>query len=395
MQLVRSSRIAAPLIGIAMACPAAAQGPKGPVISTPADVGPATTEPGPDLGLGRRIPIGAYGEVHLVHQGDATEANLRRFVVFLGHDFTGWARLYSEIEIEDGHEIEMEQAYLELSPYPFLGVRAGLVLIPLGITNLFHEPPTFNGVDRPAVDQIILPSTWRELGAGVFGELAEGLHYQLYLVNGLNAAKFSADRGIGPGRGQGVEAHSEDAAGTGRINFDRVLGLDIGAGFYFGGAGQDTDALGGVKVGIVEADARFSRSGLLLRAEYARVFIDGADRITDFLRETDPTAPAIGSAEQGFYAEAGYDVLRLLRGTEQEIVPFVRYENLNPRASLPAVLAPGPSEAQQFVTAGLTYRPHPQIVFKFDYRRSIESDEEGDEGETGANRYSLGAGFMF
>ena len=65
--------------------------------------------------------------------------------------------------------------------------------MPMGIVNVYHEPPSFNGVDRPDVDQFVIPTTWREPGFGIFGELAEGIRYQLYFVNGFNANGFTAE----------------------------------------------------------------------------------------------------------------------------------------------------------------------------------------------------------
>ena len=370
----------------AVARPAHAQEPPGPGSAEPAAPGPVAAGPG----YGRRIPFGAYGEAFLIHEGDSTEANLERFVLFFGHSFTDWARLYSEVEIEDAKEVEVEQAYIELNPFRRIGLRAGLVLVPVGLVNLLHEPPTFNGVERPTVDQIIVPTTWREIGLGIFGELTEGLQYQLYVMNGLNAAGFSGATGIRGGRGEGSEARSRDPAVTARLDYGGILGFNVGASFYYGQADQGEAALDGVRVAIVEADARYARYGLRLRGEYARIFIRDAEKVTDFLRAADPSAEAVGSAQQGFYLEGGYDLFHLAGRSDQQLVPFVRYENANTHASLANVPNPGTSDAQQFVTAGLTYLPHPQIALKFDYRRRLEDPPQGEK-----NRYSFGIGFMF
>ncbi|HJZ86835.1 MAG TPA: hypothetical protein VKN99_16785 [Polyangia bacterium] len=377
--------------------------PSGPTITLPAEAEPAPSPPAPspsELGTGRRAPIGGYGEAFLVRRESDTEATLRRFVLFVGYHFTDWARLYSEIEVEDARELEMEQAYLELLPVrrwgDRFGVRAGLLLVPLGIINLYHEPPTFNGVDRPVVDQLILPTTWREVGVGVFGEPTPGLHLQLYLMSGLNAANFTPAGGIGPGRGQGAEARADDAAVSGRISYNRLLGLDLGAGFYVGGAGQGTAGLGGVTVGILEADLRYARQGLQLRAQYAHIFISNADKITAYQRMTNPTAPAVGSSEQGTYVEAGYDLLHPLHGLPfQQLVAFGRYEYVDTRATLPQVPAAGASEALQFATFGLTYGPHPQIVFKLDYRWSLDEEPQAMPNEAAESQLGFGVGFMF
>lgn len=390
--MIPERRFAVPLMlaALALAPPASAQEASSDPAASEA---PAST-PSSEVGSNRRIPLGAYGEAHYVRQAGEAEANMRRFVLFAGHAFNDWARFYSELEFEDGgHEVAVEQAYLELAKSKRIGLRAGLVALPLGILNLYHEPPTFNGVDRPLVDRVIIPTTWRELGVGVFGQVVDGVHYQLYLVNGLDAARFSPTTGIRPARGQGIEAQADDGAVTGRVSTNRLLGVDVGAGFYAGGAGQRTEALDGVRVAIAEVDGRFSRWGLDLRAEYARVFISGAARVTDFLRATNPSSPAIPSALQGFYAEAGYDVLRPFRIRDQQLVSFVRYEDVDTRAELPDVPNPGDATAQEFVTAGLTYRPHPQIVFKMDHRWTVAGRVAGDDST--ADRLSFGIGFMY
>ena len=384
--------LAGALLG-ALLLPARAGAEQGPAIALPAE---PTSPQAAEVGSGHRSTIGAYGEAHLVHREEETTANLERFVLFIGHHFNDWARFYSEIEIEDGREIEPEQAYVELQPYKQVGLRAGLLLLPVGIINQLHEPPTFNGVARPLTDQLIVPSTWRELGVGLYGEALPGLHWQLALVTGLDASKLTVDRGLAPGRGAGMDAPARDGALVGRVHWNGLLGLETGVSFYSGGAGQHHEELGGVRVSLVEADARYTRQGLGLRAEYARVFIHGDDaaaRITAFQRATNPAAPVLGSQMQGLYLEASYDLLRILGGSAQQLVLFSRYENVNTRARVPAVLGAGHTHAAQFVFAGLTYLPHPQIAFKMDYRRALQ--DEGTGLLAGENQLSFGLGFMF
>src|SRR5262249_6498597 len=157
-------------------------------------------------------------------QQNQTQFRLRRVVLFFGYHFADWASVYSELEVEDISHFEIEQSYLELKPFKKLqlGLRVGLVLIPLGIINQFHQPPTFNGVDRPTVDQLIIPTTWRELGAGIFGTVFGGLHYQLYAVAGADGSKFTADGGIGPGLSRGFDINTQNFAVTGRVNYNGI-----------------------------------------------------------------------------------------------------------------------------------------------------------------------------
>ena len=75
-------------------------------------------------------------------------------------------------------------------------LRAGMVLVPVGIVNERHEPPTFHGVERTFVDTVIVPTTWRDTGVGAFGDLGRGFSYRAYVVPGLDATGFSAEEGI-------------------------------------------------------------------------------------------------------------------------------------------------------------------------------------------------------
>ena len=60
------------------------------------------------------------------------------------------------------------------------------MLVPMGIVNEYHEPTTFNGVERPSLDSKIVPTTWREIGMGVSGRINNAsIRYQAYLMNGF------------------------------------------------------------------------------------------------------------------------------------------------------------------------------------------------------------------
>ncbi|MFO0763217.1 MAG: hypothetical protein U0359_42660, partial [Byssovorax sp.] len=127
--------------------------------------------------------VGGYGEIQVrgLARGREGEtewtADVARLVLFVAHSFTEEIRAYTELEVEHSVScsscpgaVELEQAYLD---YKFwgdrIGARAGLVLVPMGIINQWHEPPIFHGVVRPKVETVIIPSTWREVAVGVFG----------------------------------------------------------------------------------------------------------------------------------------------------------------------------------------------------------------------------------
>jgi len=342
--------------------------------------GPAGPSP-----AGATTAFGGYGEAQLF-LGDDREAKLRRFVLYLGHRFNDRVSAYAEAAVEDGARVGMQQAYLDVVVDPHFGVRAGLMLVPLGIINQLHEPPTYLTVDRPLTDQLIIPTTWRELGLGVFGEIGVGLRYQAAVLTGLDPTGFSAEAPLAgtPGNGRTVDVH--DPAFAGRLEFAGVPGLVAGAGGYLGWARGGHPELAGVRVGVAEGDVRYHNYGLDVRAEYAHMFIVDSYRLNDYFGLTgSETIPARG---RGFYVQAGYDVLRpLWPELGQELYVFGGYENVNPRSRMspynwnpssishiPDESPPNaPSDAKQFVRAGLCYRPHPQVALKVDVQLAVHT----------------------
>ena len=144
-----------------------------------------------------RTRVGGYGELHYNNlDNDFTgmekdEVDFHRFVLYFGHDFTDRFRFFSELELEhslsgegQNGEVELEQAWVEFDVFESHRVRAGLDLIPVGIINPTHEPPTFFGVERNPVETNIIPTTWWEAGLGAIGELAPGWNYDLVLILG-------------------------------------------------------------------------------------------------------------------------------------------------------------------------------------------------------------------
>jgi hypothetical protein len=123
------------------------------------------------------LSIGGYGEVHYNQQISGNERyngkmDVHRMVLFFGYQFNEKTSFVTEIEYEHVKELYVEQAFLNYNIKPNTSIRGGLMLVPMGIINEYHEPTTFNGVERPSVDKYIVPTTWREIGVGVTGRLA-------------------------------------------------------------------------------------------------------------------------------------------------------------------------------------------------------------------------------
>lgn len=348
-----------------------------------------------------RTTIGGYGEVHYTNLSGADtpgEVNVKRFVVYLAHQFSDRIALRSELEVEDakveggsdGGEVALEQAYLDYRLSDGLSLRAGLMLAPIGIINELHEPPSFNGVERPSFDRQVIPTTWREVGVGIAGPITavSGLSYRVFLMNGLRADGFSGANGIRGGRQEGKEASFANPSFTGRLEYG-APGLKLGGAFWYGGtAGQDS-ALGtgtfDVPVFLLAGDARYDRGPLSLRGVVARIAVSNADRINSALG-TD-----VGSRIEGGYLEAAYNILApLAPASAQRVNLFLRHERFDTHAAVPAGLTRDPSLARRITTMGLSYKPVWNVVFKADYQ--LRRNRAGTGEDEAA---SLGIGYQF
>ncbi len=345
--------------------------------------------------------IGGYGELTLnapfgdvPAQFDGTRADVRRLVLYVGHNFTERLRVYTEIEIEhavssadDQGEVEIEQAFVDYLAWRPLNLRAGLIIMPVGIVNQYHEPPTFNGVDRPDTDLRIIPSTWRELGAGFFGGVGP-LKYQAYVVTGFDAHGFTAE-GLREGHQEGQLARAHDWGLVARLDWAPLAGIDVGASFYRCNSAQNDPALTAatdVPVTLVEADVRATWRGLSGRAEFANVWIGDADKLNAVLE--DPTVGPVARQLRGGYVELGYNVLHPFKlNGNPSLVVFGRYERTNTQAEV--VGAPAAAGFDRtVVTAGLNFRPIAEVAVKVDYQ--FRSD-----GTQSWNQINAGLGFMF
>jgi hypothetical protein len=360
--------------------------------------------------------VGGYGELTLnaPSNGD-TVVDMRRLVLFFGHNFTQKLRFYGELEIEhavtsssDKGEVEVEQAFLDYLAWRPLNLRAGVIIIPAGIINVYHEPPTFNGVDRPETDVRIIPSTWREPGAGVFGEL-RGLRYQLYVVNGFNAKGFSASYGLREGHQEAQLALGHDWGVVARLDYPFPIlyrlgvAANLGGTFYYSHADQGQAMFRGsdgddVPVTLVEADLKLRTRGFELRWELAHLWIGGIHRLNRALEAAATMdAPFDGPVARrlyGTYVELGYNVLHALHlRSGLQLTPFVRYEHVDTQAEVPSGYPRAPGNQQDLVTAGIVLRPIAEVAVKLDYQHVwtdavVPADAEID-------RWNAGLAFMF
>jgi hypothetical protein len=322
----------------------------------------------------RATALSGYMEFHF-NKPELADGRLdfHRFVLLVTHRFSDRIRFVGELELEhalvegleDAGELELEQAYVDFLLSRRFNVRAGMMLMPIGIINERHEPPIYYGVERPFVDTFVVPTTWFEVGAGVHGELGRGWRYRAFVASPLDASRFSADEGIRGGLQKGSDTNVGRPAVTGRLEYAGIRGLTVGASVWTGQAGFAFRPRFEVPVTVAEADARYSRDRLELRGQFAHVTIDHAGDLNDALGRAIGIDPNIAEGLRGFYGEAGYRVISGARAGDVGV--FARYENFDTQFSMPAGYFPLKSFDRDAIVAGFTYWPDPDVAVKFDY----------------------------
>jgi len=342
--------------------------------------------------------LSGYMEFHLnkLERRDGT-LDFHRFVLLVTHEFNPRLRFVSEIEIEhavvagleEGGELEIEQAYLDFLINRAFNVRAGMLLVPMGIINERHEPPVFYGVERPLVDTVIIPTTWFDIGAGVHGEVGRGWRYRVYVMAPLNAAEFDAEEGVREGQQHGSEANVGRVALTGRLEYVGLRGLTVGAGFWSGRSGFEFRPRFDVPVTVLEADVRYTRDRLELRGQFAQVSIDNAALVNDTMTLRTGVNPNIARTLRGAYGEVGY---RVISGARMgDVGLFTRYENVDTQRRMPDGYLPLKAFDRDQWVIGATYWPDPDVAVKLDYIVARNKSEV----VPAPNSFNVGLGWWF
>jgi hypothetical protein len=327
-----------------------------------------------------KTTIAGYGELHYNNLSakdparDVEEIDFHRFVLFFGHEFNDKTRFYSEFELEhslagDGKpgEVELEQAFIEFDLKQNLHAKAGLFLIPVGILNETHEPPTFYGVERNDVESIIIPSTWWEAGAALNGRWGSDWAWDLALTSGL-AMPVDGNNAfrVRSGRQKVAEALASDGAVTGRLRYQGIPGLQAALTIQhqFDPSQVANDGLDDGT--LMEAHIDYRNQGFGFRALYARWDFSG-----------DAVEAAGADKQSGWYLEPSYRL-------NDHIGFYTRYEEVD-----------AAREQDQFSQwqFGMNWWPADNVVIKFDYRdRSHDLDSARGRDFHGID---LGVGYSF
>jgi hypothetical protein len=273
----------------------------------------------------------------------------------------------------------MEQAFLKFNLNPSTYIVAGLIILRIGIINENHLPTTFNGVDRPYLEEQIIPSTWREIGVAIYGQATgiRGLNYSVTLINGLKSSNFSSAEGIAGGRqlGQatkglnlGLNASLLYYLGDFRMQISGYMGGSTGEEKRVADSLQLNSGPFGNPVTLGEANISYARNGITVKTIGTFVNIKNASDINRAYANNTP------ETMYGAYGELGYDLLYHKQNSDRALIVFGRYEYINMNAKIPANGIPNEANRKNYIVAGLTYKPIRGISIKGDYTHLITGE---------------------
>ncbi|MEI8280650.1 MAG: hypothetical protein WCG87_12900 [Bacteroidota bacterium] len=329
--------------------------------------------------------ISGYGDLSYSRDFNAQTAtlNLNRAVLFVGHQFNDRIALFTELEVEDakvaggevGGEVAFEQAYLKFSLNPRQYIAAGLFVPRIGILNENHLPVNFNGVERPLVEQLVIPATWRELGVAFYGQSSSlPIAYSLALVNGLDASGFQHGSGIREGRAEGRLASANNLAVTAAVQYfykDWKFQVSGYAGGTIGLNPTKADSLKvhsgafGSTIFLGEGDVQYAHNGFAAKALACAIAFPDAVSINAAFGNN------VASMMLGAYGELAYNLFQNAHKEKwktKQLNVFARYEYFDLNSSIPSNGVRDGTLQQSHIVAGFGYLPMPNVVIKADIR---------------------------
>ncbi len=354
------------------------------------------------------LTIGAYAEIDYNQPiKKDTRSNglldVHRMVTLIGYRFNDKLQFSSEIEYEHVKELYVEQAFINYNFNTLVNVRGGLMLVPMGIINEFHEPTTFNGVERPEVDGKIVPTTWREMGIGITGNFSSlSLKYQAYIFNGFASYNgqglLNGKDGLRKGRQKGAESFVSSPNFSFKFDYYGVPGLKIGAASYVGKTQSSlydnldindnfavsTADSSVVNVAMSGMDFRYKKGPFSARGQYILTYLGNTVQYNGF------TGSDLGNKMTGYYVEGGYDLISMFEvQTDKKLVAFIRYENFDTQNSVDENTVKDINNNRSTITSGLSFTMAPGAVLKGDFQ--FKSNQAG----VNYQQLNLGIGIWF
>lgn len=335
--------------------------------------------------------------------------DLPHVVIMIGYDFgKGWS-MGSEIEfehggvesaieieaeetgefekeIERGGEVALEQFWIQKSFGHAFNIKAGHIIVPVGLTNNQHLPTQFFTVYRSEGENTIMPCTWHETGISVWGKVGDW-RYEAMIIPALNSSMFNHSGWIHDGSASAFEFKvANNLAGAIRFDNYSVPGLRMGVSGYIGNSFQNdivrnekSTKYKGVKGTVVIGtfDFDYKKYNWIVRGNFDYGHLSDAGKISAYNGDLSNSASApyphtlVGESAMAGGVEAGYDLfsqISKLKEKKHKLYLFGRYEyydSYNPsQGAIDYLWA-----SKHRMAVGINYFPMKEIVVKAEYSK--------------------------
>ena len=319
-----------------------------------------------------KTTLGGYGEMHYDMEANSGDGKLdfHRFIIYYKHQFSPKWSMMSEVEIEHnmiytndnaadadqgGGYLAMEQAHLDYWNGTW-GWQGGVILVPAGITNEYHEPPTFMSVERPEYNKHIIPTTWFDNGFAFYGVMGD-FNWKIALTGDLNGDAIGS--GIRDARMKGVGSKTSSWVKTIQSSWTGMEGLKIGGSITMNNAPKSDGT--SVGINLTEFNATYSANNMYARLENGSISYTNNGSI---------------ASSSGYYLDLGYDIASL--------VGCCNDSNLYLWTRMSAYNTDDSDNDTEISLFGVTYKPLNNVSFKL---------EMGTKDDDDVMR--LGLGYMF
>lgn len=339
----------------------------------------------------------------------ATKFDMHRFVLGTEVRLADWIIFNGEIDFEHSAQaMEFELGQVDFMIDPMINFRGGIVLMPIGMLNEYHEPVNYWTVQRPMLQTAVIPTSWSGAGGGIFGGLADGLKYRLYVVkslqsvrpgnfdsgegngNGGSSCAFNANTGIANDPCQFNNALGASVAATGRLEYSKLYpGLQLGFSFYTGNSTQNLMPQGG-RVSLVEGDVKYRLKWFDANASVVNTTIADAAALNSYAITQGTNNGVIPKQIFGWNIQGGIHLPQLLNiNTRHDVVPFALYESYNLNKQVPTGFQANPALDTKVRTFGVAYFPVPEVALKIDFQTFTRGDNSRQE------QVNMGLAFVY
>lgn len=377
--------------------------------------------------LGKGLSLGGYGEITYSrnfysdnvfrymtpdkYRNDPAHGrfDLPHVVFFVGYEFgNGW-RMNSEIEfehggtesameiepeeggeyeaeVERGGEVVLEQFWIEKTFNKALNLRMGHIIVPVGLTNGNHLPTQFFTVFRPQGERTILPCTWHETGASLWGRIGKW-GYEAQILAGLDSELFGSDSWISGASASPYEFKIGNKLATAlRIDNYSVPGLRMGVSGYYGQSFNNgikttsSDKYKGIKgeVMIGSFDFEYNKHNWIARGYFDYGHLGDAQTISVYNRNlpNQSASPRSNVASEALATgvEVGYDIFSQidnLKKKKQKLYVFGRYEFFDSMYKVSSNITDQDWCGRTVVVGGINYFPIKEVAIKAEYSAGL------------------------